>query len=377
MTQAKYIQFGTPSIGKEELEGIDKVLKSRWLTHGPIAKQFEEEFAKKIGSKYAVAVNSCTAALHLSLVALGIGEGDEVIVPSQTHVATAHSVVYTGATPVFCDVSLVDYNMSVYSVKECITKNTKAIIPVHFAGYPCEMDELHKLANELNIYIIEDAAHALGAEYKGKKIGSLDSNSTCFSFYPIKHITTGEGGMLCTNDEKIAEKATLMRAFGIDKSTWQRTTTERPCYYEVNAIGYNYRMTEIGAAMGLAQLKKLEKFNVKRAKYAKMYEAGLDGVEGISLPKIREYVKHANLFYQILVKDKRDELIVKLKDKGIGVSVHYPVPVHQMPVYKEMYGNKFLPNADSISKEAISLPVHPSLTEEDVKYVIENIKELL
>lgn len=370
------IPFGKPFFTKTEWKNVSKVLKSGWLAHGPVTKEFEEKFSKEVKSKYAVAVNSCTAALHLSLLAVGIKKGDEVIVPAQTHVATAHAVMYTGAKPIFADVELSNYNISINSIQEKITKKTKAIIPVHFAGNPCEMNEILEIGEDKNIVIIEDAAHALGAEYKGNKIGSLKSKASCFSFYPVKHITTGEGGMLCTDDEKIAEKAMLLRAFGINKSTWKRTKTERPCYYEVNEIGFNYRMNEMAATIGLAQLGKLSYMNLVRAENAKRYANGLKDIKGVTNPETKNYVKHANLFYQIMVKD-RARLIEQLRKKGIGVSVHYPVPVHQMPVYKRKYGPESLPNAEKISEQALSLPTHPSLEKEHVEYIIKTIRELI
>lgn len=377
------IPFGKPQIDEETIQEVTGVLRSGWLTHGPKSKEFEEKFAEYCGSKYAIAVGSCTAALHLSLKALGITKGDEVIVPAQTHVATAHAVMYTGATPVFADVETETYNISLESIKEKITGKTKAIMPVHFAGQPCKMDEIMKIADEHGLYIVEDAAHALGAKYKGKTVGSLGTEAACFSFYPVKHITTGEGGILATDNKEIAEKATLTRAFGITRSTWERTTVHRPWHYEVEDIGFNYRMTEIGSAMGLGQLKKNDSFNNTRARNAGILEKGLGSIKGIELPAAIDDIEHAYLFYQILVnkdaKVQRDDLIPKLKELGVGTSVHYPVPVHLMPVYRDLFGYKegSLPGAERVSKEAISLPVHPGVNEEDMEYIVSTMKSLL
>jgi dTDP-4-amino-4,6-dideoxygalactose transaminase len=380
----KEIPFGRPVISQEEKKKVLEVLDSAWLTHGPNTKDFEAKFKDFCGAKHAVGVNSGTAALHLGLLCEGIGPGDEVIVPAQTHVATAHAVMYVGAKPVFTDVEVDTYNIDINSLKEMITEKTKAIMPVHFAGQPCKMKEIYEISKDNNLAVVEDAAHAPGAEYGGKKIGSFEeSSSASFSFYPVKHITTGEGGMLVTNNEKIAEKANLLRAFGIDKSTWKRTKTERPWFYLVDDLGFNYRMTEISAAMGIGQLDKINSFTDARIKNAMKYESELQGVKGINLPQTIPDVKHAYLFYQILVNDEsktgRDVLIGKLKEKGIGTSVHYPVAVPLMPVYKRLFGFKegTWPNAEKIAKEAISLPVHPGVSEEDVVYVCDAIKELV
>jgi dTDP-4-amino-4,6-dideoxygalactose transaminase len=377
------IPFARPLIDKDGIKEVEEVLRSGWLAHGPKTKEFEQRFAEYCGAKYAVAVNSCTAALHLSLKALGVRGGDEIIVPAQTHVATAHAVMYQGATPIFADVDLHTYNIQPESIAEKINRRTRGVMVVHFAGQPCEMDTIYDIANEHHLFVVEDAAHALGAEYKGSKIGSLNSAAACFSFYPVKHITTGEGGMLVTNDEKIAEIATLNRAFGITKSTWERTTTYRPWYYEVEDIGFNYRMTEMGAAIGINQLKKIDELNKIRAKNAQFYADKLKTMKGIQLPRTMKNVKHANLFYQVLVTEasrlSRDELLIELKNKGIGTSVHYPVPVHLMPVYRNLFGYKegYLPNAEEISKQAISLPIHPILHTEDLEYIASSLQELL
>ncbi len=381
--QKREIPFGKPQIGDEEIQEVISVLKSGWLTHGPKTKGFEQRFAEYCGSKYAVAVGSCTAALHLSLKALGVTKGDEVIVPAQTHVATAHAVIYTGAMPIFADIEAETYNISITSIESKITKKTKGIIPVHFAGQPCRMDEIQQIADKHDLFIVEDAAHALGAEYKGRSVGSLGNEAACFSFYPVKHITTGEGGMLATDNKDIAEKATLNRAFGITRSTWERTTVHRPWHYEVEDIGFNYRMTEIGSALGLCQLDKNDKFNEMRASNARILEKALKGLKGVELPKTINNVKHAYLFYQILVnkdaKVQRDELIQMLKERGVGTSVHYPVPVHLMPVYKKLFGHRegSLPGAEKVSKGALSLPVHPGISMEDLEDMIMYIKSLL
>lgn len=378
------IPFGTPQISETEISNAVSVLKSGWLAHGPKTKEFEEIFKNYCNAKHAVGVNSCTAALHLSLKSLNICPGDEVIVPAQTHVATSHAVMYQGATPVFADVEEDTYNIDPKTIEEKITEKTKAIMPVHFAGQPCDMDRITKIAKKHALFIVEDAAHALGAQYKGTPIGSTKgSSAACFSFYPVKHITTGEGGMLVTDSEEIAETASLTRAFGIDKSTWKRTTTERPWYYEVVHIGYNYRMNEISAALGIAQMQRIDEFVRKRQENAKKLKDGLSEIDCLRLPRSIDNIKHSYLFYQVLVtedsKIKRDDLIPLLKSKGIGTSVHYPLPVHLMPVYRKIFGYKegALPNSEKVAKQAISLPTHPGLKESDIDYIIKTLKQHL
>lgn len=379
----KQIAFGKPFINNQEVDLVGEVMQSGWLAHGPKTKEFEAVFAEYCNAKHAVSVNSCTAALHLSYMSMEIGPGDEVIVPAMTHVATAHAVEYTGAKAVFADVDLDTYNINIDSIESKINSRTKAISPVHFAGQPVNLDAIFALAKKHGLHVVEDAAHAPGAEYKGRTIGSMEeSYSTCFSFYPVKHITTGEGGMFVTNNPKVAEKATLLRAFGIDRSTFARTTTERPWHYEVHGFGTNYRSTEISAAMGLVQMTKLEGIHAHRTQRAKEYRELLKGVEGVTLPFEADHVNQTYLFMQVLINDKsaleRNDLIPKLKALGIGTSVHYPVPVNLMPAYGNKYGYQKgeCPNAELISAQALSLPLGPHVEADDVAYICDHLQKL-
>lgn len=377
------VPFAKPLISDEELRAVSRVLTSGWLTHGPKTKQFEKEFSEYCHAKHAIATSSGTAALHVSLAALGIKKGAEVIVPALTHVATAHVVLYQGARPVFADVDPETYNIDPIEIEKRVTKKTKAIIPVHFAGQPCKMDEIIKIAKEHNLHIVEDAAHAVGAEYKGKKIGALSTTSTCFSFYPTKNITTGEGGMITTENDALARVMEMMKAFGITKSPLERILSEKPWAYEVVMLGYNYRMTDIESVIGICQLKRLDKANDKRIENAKYLTEGLESVNGIQTPIVEKNVKHVFHVYQIKVSKNarlsRNELILKLKEKRIGTSVYYPLPVPLMPFYRKLHGYREgdYPTSEAASKTTIALPCHPLLSNEDLDYIISSIKELL
>lgn len=372
----KKIPFGSAVIDQEEIEQASKVLRSGWLAQGPNVERFEEEFSKYVGTKYAVAVSSCTAALHISMMSLGIGIGDEVIVPAQTHVATAHCALYVGANPVFADVGPRTYNIDPKSITERITDKTKAINLVHFAGLPCEMDEILDMAKTHNLMVIEDCAHALGAKFKGKSVGAL-GNTGCFSFYPIKQITTCEGGMLTTNDESVAKKARLLRAFGIDQSAWKR---KKSGVYDVPVLGYNYRMTDVEAAIGLAQLKKAEPMLEKRIKNAAFLTKLLSGLKGVKLPYIPDYMRHTYFFYQLRLTEEshvsRDQLIEELKKNGIGCSVYYATPVHLMSLYREKLGYKKgdMPESEKVAMETVALPIHPLVDENDIERMAKIIR---
>jgi len=370
------IPFGKPFINDEEISAVSEVLKSGWLAHGPKVKEFENAFANYTSAEHAVCLSSCTAGLHLSLIALGVGPGDEVIVPAQTHVATAHSVMYVGAKPVFADIDPRTYNISVDSLRKSITKKTRAVNIVHFAGLPCDMEQIIKIAEENKMYIIEDCAHAVGAEYKGRTVGTLGQTG-CFSFYPIKHITTTEGGMLITNKEEIAEKVSKLRAFGIDVATFYR---KKPGVYDTTSLGYNYRMTEVEAAIGLVQLKKSSEMIKKRIENAAILDKALKNIPGLKTPYVPEKVKHSYFFFQLRVtKDfplSRDELILKLKEKGIGTSIYYATPVHLMTLYRNEFGYKegMLPHAEKSAEETLALPVHPLLGRKEMIYIGEVIQ---
>ncbi|MEM5855596.1 MAG: DegT/DnrJ/EryC1/StrS family aminotransferase [Candidatus Aenigmatarchaeota archaeon] len=355
------IKIASPVIDEEEIRAVEEVLKSGILAQGPKVREFEEKFAEYIGVKYAIATSSGTTALHTALLAIGIKPGDEVITTPFTFIATANSILYCGAKPVFVDVDEKTFNIDTTKIEEKITKKTKAILPVHLYGQPTDMKSLIEICEEHNLLLVEDAAQALGAEFEGKKVGSFGACGV-FSFYPTKNITTGEGGMVVTNDEKIAEKCRKIRNHG----EYQR--------YFVDSLGYNYRLTDIAAAIGLAQLKKLESLNAKRIENAKFLMEQLKRVEEIEIPFVAKNVKH--VFHQFTIKTKkRDELKEFLEKKGIQSVVYYPVPIHKQKLYQQLGYKDFLPVAEKLSKEVLSLPVHPSLTKEDLNLIVNSVTE--
>ncbi|NPA40338.1 MAG: DegT/DnrJ/EryC1/StrS family aminotransferase [Thermodesulfobacteria bacterium] len=370
------IPFHRPYISQEEIEEVTKVIKSGWLTMGPKTLEFEEKFKEYIYSDsekkgFAISLNSCTAALHLALKAAGIKPGDEVIIPTNTFIATAEAVTYLGAKPVLCDVEYETHNMDVSLLESLITEKTKAIIPVHFGGQPCDMDEILKIAKKYGLYVIEDAAHALPSWYKGKKIGTI-GHLTCFSFYATKTLATGEGGMITTFNEEFAKSIKINRLHGIDRDAWNRYTLQGDWYYEVVEQGYKYNTTDLQSALGIAQLNKLEWMWKRRKEIAQKYEEAFKhtSIETLKIKSDRETSWH---LYVIKVNN-RDELYKKLKEKGIGTSVHF-IPVHRHPYYKNKFNYKKedYSVAEEVFKRCLSLPIYPGLNEEEVEYIVENV----
>lgn len=378
----EFLPFHQPWIGDEEKKEVLDTLDSGWITTGPKTKKFEEEFKGYIGSKFAIAVNSCTAGLHLSLVASGIKEGDEVITTPFTFSATANVIVHQRAKPVFVDIERGTFNISPEEIKKSITTKTKAIIPVHMAGHPCEMDEIMKIARDNNLIVIEDAAHALEAWYKKKKIGNI-SNLTAFSFYATKNITTAEGGMITTNNGKLADKIRILSLHGMSRDAWKRYAQEGSSYYEVEYPGYKYNMTDIQAALGLHQLKKINKFYELRERYYQMYNEGLTGLPGIVIPKEKDYIKHARHLYIVLLKTEelnlsRENFMQKLRGYNISSSIHF-ISLHLHPYYRKAFGFKKgdFPVAEDVSGRCLSLPLYPKMRETDVEYVIHSIRKII
>jgi dTDP-4-amino-4,6-dideoxygalactose transaminase len=377
-----FMPLAKPMIGSAELKAVKEVLKSGWLTTGPKVKEFEEKVQKYISCKKAVGLTSCTGGLHMALAALGIGPGDEVIVPTYTFAASAHVVAWLGAKPVLVDVEKDTFNIDVDAIEKVITPNTKAIMPVHFAGHACDMDKILEIAKKHNLFVLEDAAHAIGTDYKGRKIGSF-GDAAVFSFYVTKAITTAEGGMIVTNDEEFGNKLKRYSYFGVDKDAFNRYTDKGTWYYEIIELGYKYNMDNIQGAMGVEQLNRIEKFIAKRRKMAKLYNKLLKDVPEIITPTEKKYTRHPyHLFPVLLDIDKasisRADFINKLREYNIGSSVHF-IPLHLHPYYQKTYGYKRgdFPIAEYLFDREISLPLWPGISKEDVKYVVEAIKEIL
>lgn len=360
------LPISKPFICREDIEAVEKVLRSGMLSQGPKVEEFEENFAEYIGTEYAVAVNSGTAALHVALLSYGIKEGNEVITTPFTFIATANSILFVGAKPVFADIEENSFNIDPDSIAEKITKKTKVIIPVHLYGQPANMKAITEIASDNNLIVIEDACQAHGAKFNGIEVGSFGTG--CFSFYPTKNMTTGEGGMITTNDRKIAEKAGMIRAHGQKEK------------YIHEILGYNHRMTDIGAAIGICQLIKLDEFNNNRVKNAKILTEGIKKIKGLIPPYVKPNVKHVFHQYTVRVteysKINRDNLKQRLSKKGVGTGVYYPIPIHKQPLYKKLGYNNYLPNSEKAANEVISLPVHPSLTKEDLKRIVDVIKNV-
>ena len=366
-------------LDEEETEAVTKVLKSKWLSMGPVTQKFEDEFAKYLGVKYAFGVSNGTAALHIAHKVLGIKEGDEVIVPSLTFVATANSVLYCGAKPVFADItSLNNFDISPDDILEKITDKTKAIIVVHYGGYPCDINAVMEIASDHDLKVIEDAAHAPGAEYKGKKCGTI-GDVGCFSFFANKNLVTGEGGMIVTNDEKLAEKIRIIRSHGMTTLTWDRHKGHAHSY-DVVDMGYNYRINEIASALGLVQLKKLDKNNERRRKIIEEYRKGLENTSGISVPFKNHNDTPSYHIFPILLAEgiNRDGFMDRLKEKGIQTSIHYP-PIHLFTYYRKMFGFKegMLPKTEYVGEHEVTLPLYPLMKQEDVMYTGDIMKENL
>lgn len=376
-----YLAYGKQKIDEDDINSVVKVLKGDYLTTGPIVSEFENSVAKYVGTKYAVAVSNGTAALHMACYAAGISEGDEVLVPAITFAASSNCVLYCGGKPVFIDIDPKSYNIDINKIKEKITNKTKAIIPVDFAGQSVDMDLILKIAEEYNLIVIEDAAHALGSEYKNEKVGSK-AHMTEFSFHPVKPITTGEGGVVVTNSKELYEKMILFRSHGITRNSELMTENQGPWYYEQIDLGYNYRLTDIQSALGLSQIKKLDDFILKRREIVNKYNEAFKELKEIGTPFENEYSKSGHHIYVLLLNlDKlkcgRKEIFEALQAENIGVNVHY-LPVYLHPYYKKLgYKKGECPVAEDIYNRMITIPLFPSMTNKDVKDVIKAVKKVL
>ncbi len=376
------IPYSTQEINKNDIKAVVRVLQSKWLTQGPTVVSFENAVAKKVGAKYAVAFNSGTAALHGAYYAAGVVADDEVIVPALTFAATSNAVLYQGATPVFADSNLLDGNMSVVEVTKKITKKTKVVVVVDYAGRPADLDLFCKLAKKNKLTLIEDAAQALGAEYDGKLVGT-QADMTMFSFHPVKSITTGEGGIIVTNNLYFAEKMRLFRNHGISRNKENFVRNNFGDWYqEMQELGFNYRMTEMSAALGESQLKRLSSFIARRSKAATLYQKLLANIPHIILPpKDQVGVKSAwHLFPVRLVHSiahKRDDVFKKMRDLGIGVQVHH-LPVYLHLFYEKLgYKKGLCPNVEKFVASEISIPLFPSITIKEQKFIVDSLRSII
>jgi dTDP-4-amino-4,6-dideoxygalactose transaminase len=377
----KSVPFHIPFIGKEEIRAVTETLESGWITTGPKTRCFEDAFARFIGVSHALAVSSCTAALHLCLEATRLREGDEVLVPTLTFAATAAVVAYFKAKPVLVDVDPLHFNLSLEHARRKITPKTRAIIPVHFGGHPCPMDSILDVAAARGLTVIEDAAHAIPAKHKGQNIGSL-SPMTAFSFYATKTLTTGEGGMVTTNDESLADRVGLMRLHGMSRGAWKRYTAKGTWRYEITEAGYKYNLTDPQAALGLVQLSKCEEMWRRRVEIAREYDKGLSSLEVYRTPQVSQDVQHAWHLYVVLVEPlalgiHRDQVIEELRQRGVGTSVHF-IPLHLQPYYQRTWGYRpgEFPVAEDYFDRCISLPIYPGMTDEDIHQVIEALHDI-
>jgi perosamine synthetase len=376
------VPYCLPSIGDEEIAEVAQTLRSGWLTTGAKVRQFEEAFAGRIGARHAVAVNSCTAALHLALEALGVGSGDEVVVPTYTFAATGEVVTYLGARPVLADCSPDGYNVTASAIEPLLTPRTRAIVPVHIAGEACEMDAILDLARGRGIGVVEDAAHALPASYKGRTVGTL-AEVAAFSFYATKTMTTGEGGMVTTESDDRAARIRSMSLHGLTRNAWDRYSAAGSWSYQILDFGFKYNMTDVAAAIGIQQLRKLDAFHRRREAIAAAYNAAFRGLDTCDTPPPARHGIHAWHLYILRLRldalaSGRDEIAQLLTDAGVGISVHF-IPLHLHPAYRAAFGYRpgRFPAAEALFARSLSLPIYPAMTDADVARVTEVVVDTL
>ena len=381
MTEEPFLPYNQPDITDAEVDAVAETLRSGWLAPGPRARAFEEEFARRVGAAHAVAVDSATAGLHLALVALGIGAGDEVITTPTTFAATVNTIIHAGATPVLADIRIDDYCIDPAAIERALTPRTRAIVPVHHAGSACDMGAILAIAREHGIAVVEDAAHALGTYIGDTPIGAF-GDMTVFSFYPTKNVTSGRGGMLTTDDAALAARCRLLALHGLSADAWGRYTERGSWAYQVLAPGYNYAMSDVQAALGHAQFRRLDEFQERRRSLADRYGDALRGTAGIIAPAERPGTRHAWHLYVVRLERaarvNRDDFISKLRERGIGTSVHF-IPMHHHPYYRERYGwaPGDFPVADEAFETMLSLPLYTRMNERDVDRVVDAMRDIL
>lgn len=374
------VPFHRPSISEDEVEAVAESIRSGWITMGPVTADFEEQFASFVGMPYAIAVNSGTAALHCALDVLGLGEGDEVIVPANTFIATAEVVEYFRARPVLVDIEKDSHNISHEKILEAIGPRTRAIIPVHFAGQPCDMDEIMNIAQENNLAVIDDAAHSLPSKYKGKMIGSI-SDMSCFSFYATKPLTTGEGGMIVTADKDRAEELKSLRLHGMARDAWKRYQKSGSWKYDVLRMGYKYNTTDMNAAMGIVQLKKQNRMYDARVEIARSYAAAFSGTESLIPYQVKEDRESSWHLYPLKIRPDaltidRDRFIEELAILGVGTSVHF-IPLYRFTCYQDIqYRVEDFSASEWVYEREISLPIYPDMTDTEIEYVIQSVLDI-
>jgi UDP-4-amino-4,6-dideoxy-N-acetyl-beta-L-altrosamine transaminase len=373
----KFIPYGRQSIDDDDIRAVVDVLRSDFITQGPKVKEFEDSLASYCNAKYAVVLNSGTSALHAAYFAAGIGPGDEIITSPITFVATANAALYLGAKPVFVDIEPDTGNINVALIEKAITDKTKAVVPVHYAGHPADLERIHEIAQKHGLMVVEDACHAMGASYKGKKIGSI-SDMAVFSFHPLKHITTGEGGAVLTNDKEFYERILMFRTHGITKEAENFINASHGgWYHEMQSVGFNYRMTDIQAALGLSQMNKLEGFVKRRREIADLYNDLFEDNPHFDIPVEKDYAFSSYHLYPVRLKggyeNKKQAVFSALREKGLGVQVHY-IPVYLQPYYRELgYMEGICPEAEMFYRKELSIPLYPGMGQKDSDRVIKEL----
>ena len=378
-----FIPYNVPDITDAEIGEVTDTLKSGWLARGPRTAEFEKRFAAYVGAKHAVAVNSCTAALHVALLTKGIGPGDEVITTPMTFASTASTIIHTGATPVLADIDYRTGCIDPGEIEKKITSKTKAVVPVHYSGQVCDLDKIYGLAEKYGLFVSEDAAHALWSRYKGRLIGSRLPGAASYSFYATKNLCTGDGGMLVTDDDEIDEKARIFVGQGMSHNAWNRYAKGGSWHYDIVEPGFKYNMFDIQAALGLVQLRRLEEMQAARLKIAAKYQQAFGAIDAIDPPFVPDYTTHCWHLYVIrivpeLLNIDRDRFITELNERNVGTSVHF-IPVHYMSAYKKRFGYREddFPNAKKHFERLISMPLYPTMTEEQTEYVIAAVRDIV